>query len=87
MGFVDVQYEDISMKLGAVNPKADLARRGVISTGIAAKGLAEFGKSLPPGKLSLRPEKLDNMSSDLEEELKSIGGLYPLRAVWARRHT
>lgn len=45
MGFVDVSYEDVNMKLGAMNPVAYLARRGVISTGIAAKGLAQFGTS------------------------------------------
>lgn len=45
VGFVDVQDCLISMRLGAANPDADLARRGVSMIVTAAKSLAAFGKS------------------------------------------
>jgi len=44
-GFVDVEFRDFDTRLGATNPEAELARRGVVSTSIAAKSLAAFGKS------------------------------------------
>ncbi|RYP49412.1 hypothetical protein DL768_004885 [Monosporascus sp. mg162] len=86
-GFVDIQDRLISMKLGARNSDATLASRGVFSTSTAARGLAQFGKTLPPGKISLSSEKLDTLGSDLEEELKKVGGVYPLRVVWGRKAT
>lgn len=44
-GFIDVSFVDIETKLGATNSKAELARRGVVSTSIAANGLAQVAKS------------------------------------------
>ncbi|KAI1125696.1 hypothetical protein F5Y10DRAFT_294468 [Nemania abortiva] len=84
-GFVSVEFKDIDTKMGATNPKAELAQRGVISSSIAAQGLAQFGKNLPPGTLSLTPEKLETLGSDLREELKETGALYQLRVVYAQK--
>jgi hypothetical protein len=44
-GFVDVQYRDIDTKLGARNPNPHLAKQGVYSTTVAARGLAQFASS------------------------------------------
>ena len=44
-GFVDVQERVVPVQLGATNPKPELAKRGVYSTGVAAAGLVHFGKS------------------------------------------
>ncbi|KAI0110942.1 hypothetical protein GGR51DRAFT_510583 [Nemania sp. FL0031] len=84
-GFVDIDFVDIQTKMGATNPKAELAQRGVISSGIAAQSLAPHGKKLPAGALSIPPEKLETLSSDLRKELQESGGLYQLRVVWARK--
>ncbi|KAF2973068.1 hypothetical protein GQX73_g500 [Xylaria multiplex] len=84
-GFVDVNFVDIATKMGATNPKTELAQRGVISSSIAANGLAQFGKNLPAGALTIPAEKLETLGSDLREELKEMGALYPLRVVWARK--
>ncbi|KAI0146900.1 hypothetical protein GGR57DRAFT_494179 [Xylariaceae sp. FL1272] len=86
-GFTDIKSRDIEMKIGATNPEPDLARRGVISTGIAVTGLSQFGKSLPHGALPFPVEKLDTLPSDLKEELKEVGAIYPLRVVWAHKPT
>lgn len=84
-GFVDVQSCVIQTKLGATNPDATLAKRGVFSTATVAQSLATFGKSLPPGTLSLSPERLDALSSDVREELIARGAIFPMRVVWARK--
>lgn len=44
-GFIDVEDRIVPLKLGAKNPDATLARRGVFSTTSAATGLAGFAKS------------------------------------------
>lgn len=44
-GFEDVQSRIANTKLGAINPNKQLARQGVYSTMIAARGLAKFGGS------------------------------------------
>jgi hypothetical protein len=44
-GFVNVQHRDINTKLGAINPNPQLAKQGVYSTTVAARGLADFGSS------------------------------------------
>lgn len=41
--------------------------------------------ALPPGTMSLSPERLDAFGSDVREELITRGAYFPLRAVWARR--
>ncbi|KAI0206558.1 hypothetical protein F4808DRAFT_455314 [Astrocystis sublimbata] len=84
-GFVDVHSDDIVTKMGATNPKAELAQQGVLSSSIAAQGLSQFGKTLPAGAFSFPPEKLDTLESDLREELKERGALYTLRVVWAQK--
>lgn len=40
-----------------------------------------------PGKCSLSAEQLDSLPSELDEELKTIGGLYPIRVIWGRKTT
>ncbi|CAJ2504435.1 Uu.00g118290.m01.CDS01 [Anthostomella pinea] len=84
-GFVDIEHCTLPMKLGAQNPDATLAQRGVFSTSTAAKGLAKFAKSLPPGTTDLSSEELDTLGTGLEKELMKVGGVYPLQAVWGRK--
>jgi hypothetical protein len=45
IGFEDVQYRDIDTKLGAANPNPQLAKQGVYSTTVAARGLVQFASS------------------------------------------
>ncbi|KAJ3561267.1 hypothetical protein NPX13_g9014 [Xylaria arbuscula] len=85
VGFIDVNFVDVELKLGATNPKAELARRGVISTGHAAQALSQLGKSLPPGTLTISADRLETLSHDLGDELQEMGALYPLRIIWARK--
>lgn len=44
-GFDQVNFVDVVTKMGALNPKAELAQRSVASTTYAANGLAQYGKS------------------------------------------
>ncbi|KAI3390304.1 hypothetical protein diail_10311, partial [Diaporthe ilicicola] len=78
-GFTDIKHLDIEMKMGAQNPDKELARRGVFSMSIATRGLTQFAKTFEPGKGSLSSEQLDSLPTELDEELKTIGGLYPIR--------
>jgi hypothetical protein len=59
-GFVDVQHRDINTKLGATNPNPKLAKQGVYSTTVAARGLANFGKCESHNPES--PESLTNLA-------------------------
>lgn len=43
--------------------------------------------AFPPGKCSLSAEQLASLSEELDEELKTIGGLYPVSVVWGRKAT
>ncbi|KAF7518525.1 hypothetical protein G7054_g13427 [Neopestalotiopsis clavispora] len=86
-GFTDIEHLDLEMKMGAQNPDKELARRGVFSMSIATRGLTQFAKTFPPGKCSLSAEQLDSLPEELDEELKTIGGLYPVRVVWGRKAT
>jgi hypothetical protein len=43
--------------------------------------------AFPPGKCSLSAEQLDSLPQELDEELKTIGGLYPVSVVWGRKAT
>ncbi|KAL1592632.1 hypothetical protein SLS60_011048 [Paraconiothyrium brasiliense] len=84
-GFVDIGYRDIDTKLGALNPDPVLAKQGVYSTTIAARGLVHFGSTLPVGAIPLSPEQIVNNPDDLNAELAKTGAVYPLRIVWARK--
>ncbi|KAI4858862.1 hypothetical protein F4820DRAFT_196154 [Hypoxylon rubiginosum] len=86
-GFIDVEDRIVPLKLGAKNPDATLARRGVFSTTSAATGLAGFAKTLPQGAVDVAVEELETLGSDLEEELMKVGGIYPVRVVWGRKAT
>ncbi|KAI0165388.1 hypothetical protein GGR52DRAFT_575479 [Hypoxylon sp. FL1284] len=86
-GFVDVGDRVVHLQLGARNPDATLAGRGVFSTSTAAKGLASYAKTLPQGAGGVPVEKLETLGSDLEEELIKMGGAYPVRVVWGRKAT
>lgn len=44
-GFENVENRILSLRLGAKNPDPKLAKQGVYSTTVAARGLATFGKS------------------------------------------
>jgi hypothetical protein len=54
-GFESVEDRVINTKLGATNPDPRLAKQGVYSTTVAARGLATFGKSMYSTFIS-RPE-------------------------------
>ncbi|KAH6657436.1 hypothetical protein BKA67DRAFT_555263 [Truncatella angustata] len=84
-GFVDIQDRNVPLKFGAQNPDATLAGQGVFSTSAAAGGLGKFAQTLPQGTISLPAEKLDTLGSDLDKELKEVGGVYPLRVIWGHK--
>lgn len=44
-GFEEVYDRIINTKLGSANPNSKLAKQGVYSTTVAARSLANFGKS------------------------------------------
>ncbi|CAI6341166.1 unnamed protein product [Periconia digitata] len=84
-GFVDVEYKDIDTKLGALNPNPQLAKQGVYSTTVAAKGLAHFASTLPAGAIPLTSEQIANHPDELKAELAKTGAIYPLRIIWGRK--
>ncbi|KAI0143698.1 hypothetical protein GGR57DRAFT_342294 [Xylariaceae sp. FL1272] len=79
-GFTDIGHETVWMKLGSANRDPTIGKRGTAATVTGARGLVEFGKSLPPGALGIPMEKLETLGDDLEQELTNIGGLCPPQA-------
>ncbi|KAL1604783.1 hypothetical protein SLS60_004323 [Paraconiothyrium brasiliense] len=82
-GFGHVQSRVVEMRLGRMNGNPQLARQGTYSSIVAARSLSEFAKTLPTDTIPLSEEQLNNLGSELNAELATRGGLYPLRVVWA----
>jgi len=84
-GFVDVQERVVVGHLGASNADPELARQGAYSTTVAARGLIQFGSTLPSTSLSLESGRLGTLLTDLKKELNDRGCDYTYRAVWGRK--
>ncbi|KAF1949861.1 hypothetical protein CC80DRAFT_510211 [Byssothecium circinans] len=80
-GFVDVQEQDIVLRMGKTHPDAQLGLNGVVSCGMAVEGLGAFAKTFPEEKRPLSAERLATLQADLVKELGEKGAVFPLRAV------
>lgn len=80
LGFMDVGYKDLHLKLGALHSNPQLAKQGVYSTTIAARGLAQYVSSKGADPCILRTFQYQHRCVALPE------GTIPLKAEQITSH-
>lgn len=85
-GFVDVVSKSLPTSTGKKLPAdAEMQELSVKANLVSAKGMLKAGKMIPGGFKCISPEDLDTWLDRWEKELRSQGGVYSMRVVYARK--
>ncbi|KAG8160905.1 hypothetical protein KVR01_009169 [Diaporthe batatas] len=82
-GLVAVQEKAVDVRMGALNPNIELAKKSTTSFCLATEGMVEVARGVPT---ALSPEDLDGIIPKMKKELEATGAILRYWVVWVRSH-